>query len=233
MIPFEDKKLSIKEWPEDERPREKVLRNGVSTLSKSELLALLIGSGNVDESAVSLMKKVLASCNDSISELSKLTIDDLCRFKGIGQAKAITIIAACELWKRRKDDDFDKEFVVRSSRDVYNYMYPLMCDLTVEECLVLMLNNRNKVIDRIKVGSGGYTATVVDVRCIMREALLKRATSMIMCHNHPSGSLKPSREDDELTRNVASACKVMNIRFLDHIIFTDGNYYSYKDERGV
>jgi DNA repair protein RadC len=108
-----------------------------------------------------------------------------------------------------------------------------MCDLTVEECHVLMLNNRNKVIDRIKVGSGGYTATVVDVRCIMREALLKRATSMIMCHNHPSGSLKPSREDDELTRNVASACKVMNIRFLDHIIFTDGNYYSYKDERGV
>ncbi|MBQ8735089.1 MAG: DNA repair protein RadC [Bacteroidaceae bacterium] len=226
----QNKKLSIREWPEDERPREKVLRNGVSTLSKSELLAILIGSGNVDESAVELMKKVLASCNDSIAELSKLSVDDLCRFKGIGTAKAITIIAACELWKRRKTDDRDEHVKIRYSQDIYDFFYPLMCDLSVEECYVMLLNNMNKVIDRVKVGSGGYTATTVDIRCVLREALLKRATAIALCHNHPSGSLRPSQEDDKLTQNIAAACKVMNIRFLDHIIFTDRRFYSYMDE---
>ena len=226
----QNRKLSIREWPADERPREKVMRNGVSTLSKSELLAILIGSGNAEESAVGLMKKVLASCNDSISELSKLTVDDLCRFKGIGSAKAITIIAACELWKRRQEDDRDEHFKVRCSQDVYDYFYPVMCDLSIEECHVLLLNNMNRVIDSVKVGSGGYTGTTVDIRCVLREALLKRATGMALCHNHPSGSLKPSLEDDKLTKSMASACAVMNIRFLDHIIFTDRRYFSYKDE---
>ena len=224
------KKLSIRDWPEDDRPREKVLRNGVSSLSKSELLAILIGSGNAEESAVELMKKVLASCNDSIAELSKLTVDELCSFKGIGSAKAITIIAACELWKRRKEDDRDDHFVVRTSQDVYDYFYPLLCDLVIEECHVLLLNNMNRVIDSVKVGSGGYTGTLVDIRYVLREALLKRATGLVLCHNHPSGSLKPSNEDDKLTRSMAAACSVMNIRFLDHIIFTDRRFFSYKDE---
>ena len=224
------KKLSIREWPEDDRPREKVLRNGVSSLSKSELLAILIGSGNAEESAVELMKKVLASCNDSIAELSKLTVDELCSFKGIGSAKAITIIAACELWKRRKEDDRDDNFVVRTSQDVYDYFYPLLCDLVIEECHVLLLNNMNRVIDSVKVGSGGYTGTMGDILYVLREALLKRATGLVLCHNHPSGSLKPSSEDDKLTRSMAAACSVMNIRFLDHIIFTDRRFFSYKDE---
>lgn len=226
----QDKKLSIREWPEDERPREKVLRNGVSTLTKSELLAILIGSGSVDESAVELMKKVLASCNDSIAELSRLGVDDLCRFKGIGPAKAITIIAACELWKRRKADDIEENMKIRCSQDIYDYFYPHMCDLAVEQCYVLLLNNSHRVIDRVMVGSGGYTGTTVDIRCIMREALLKRATAIALCHNHPSGSLRPSKEDDKLTKSVAAACEVMNIRLLDHIIFTDRRYFSYKDE---
>ena len=225
-----NKKLSIREWPEDDRPREKVMRNGVASLSKSELLAILIGSGNAEESAVELMKKVLASCNDSIAELSKLTVEELCRFKGIGSAKAITIIAACELWKRRKEDDREEHFVVRTSQDVYDYFYPLLCDLVIEECHVLLLNNMNRVIDSVKVGSGGYTGTMVDIRYVLREALLKRATGLVLCHNHPSGSLKPSNEDDKLTRSMASACGVMNIRFLDHIIFTDRRFFSYKDE---
>ncbi|MBQ5663562.1 MAG: DNA repair protein RadC [Bacteroidaceae bacterium] len=224
------KKLSIREWPEDERPREKVLRNGVSSLSKSELLAILIGSGNAEESAVELMKKVLASCNDSIAELSKLSVEELCSFKGIGSAKAITIIAACELWKRRKEDDRDEHMIVRSSQDVYDYFYPMLCDLTIEECHVLLLNNMNRVIDSVKVGSGGYTGTMVDIRYVLREALMKRATGLILCHNHPSGSLKPSKEDDKLTKSIASACLIMNIRFLDHIIFTDRRFFSYKDE---
>ena len=225
-----NKKLSIREWPEDDRPREKVMRNGVSSLSKSELLAILIGSGNAEESAVELMKKVLASCNDSIAELSKLTVEELCRFKGIGSAKAITIIAACELWKRRKEDDREEHYVVRTSQDVYDYFYPLLCDLVIEECHVLLLNNMNRVIDSVKVGSGGYTGTMVDIRYVLREALLKRATGLVLCHNHPSGSLKPSTEDDKLTRSMESACAVMNIRFLDHIIFTDRRFFSYKDE---
>jgi DNA repair protein RadC len=225
-----NKKLSIREWPEDDRPREKVMRNGVASLSKSELLAILIGSGNAEESAVELMKKVLASCNDSIAELSKLTVEELCRFKGIGSAKAITIIAACELWKRRKEDDREEHFVVRTSQDVYDYFYPLLCDLVIEECHVLLLNNMNRVIDSVKVGSGGYTGTTVDIRYVLREALLKRATGLVLCHNHPSGSLKPSTEDDKLTRSMVSACGVMNIRFLDHIIFTDRRFFSYKDE---
>ena len=225
-----NKKLSIREWPEDDRPREKVMRNGVASLSKSELLAILIGSGNAEESAVELMKKVLASCTDSIAELSKLTVEELCRFKGIGSAKAITIIAACELWKRRKEDDREEHFVVRTSQDVYDYFYPLLCDLVIEECHVLLLNNMNRVIDSVKVGSGGYTGTTVDIRYVLREALLKRATGLVLCHNHPSGSLKPSTEDDKLTRSMVSACGVMNIRFLDHIIFTDRRFFSYKDE---
>lgn len=223
-------KLSIKEWPEDERPREKVLRCGVSALSKSELLALLIGSGNHDESAVELMKKVLASCGDSIAELSKLSADELCTFKGIGTAKAITIMAACELWKRRQSDEHSETIKITSSTDIYKYFYPLLCDLTIEESHVLLLNNRNCVIDSVKIGTGGLTSTVVDIRIVLREALLKRATAIALCHNHPSGNVYPSAEDDRLTNNLASASKVMNIRFLDHIIFTDGNYYSYSDE---
>lgn len=223
---------SIKDWPEDERPREKVLRHGVASLSKSELLAILIGSGNAEDSAVELMKKVLASCGDSIAELSKLSVDDLCEFKGIGPAKAITLVAACELWKRRRSDK--KEYKnIRCSTDIYKYFYPIMCDLTVEETYVLLLNNKNRVIDHVKISSGGLTATAVDVRIILREALMKRATGVVLCHNHPSGSIKPSRDDDEVTKTVAAACKIMCIRFLDHVIFTDGVYFSYSDEARV
>ena len=222
------KKLSIREWPEDDRPREKVLRNGVSSLSKSELLAILIGSGNAEDSAVELMKKVLASCNDSIAELSKLTVDELCSFKGIGTAKAITIIAACELWKRRKEDDRDDNFVVRTSQDVYDYFYPLLCDLVIEECHVLLLNNMNRVIDSVKVGSGGYTGTMVDIRYVLREALLKRATGLVLCHNHPSGSATPSDADHDITSKVKKATSLFDIQLLDHIIITATESYSFK-----
>lgn len=223
-------KKSIKEWPEDERPREKAYRHGFASLSKAELLAILVGSGTVEDSAVELMKKVLASCGDSISELSKRSIDDLCTFKGIGPAKATTIVAACELWKRRKHDENDNVKRILSSKHLYEYFYPLMCDLTVEECYLLLLNNMHRVIDHVKIGSGGFTSTVVDIRLVMREALLKRATAIALCHNHPSGSIKPSVEDDRITANLANACNVMNIRFLDHIVITDGKYYSYSDE---
>lgn len=225
-----DARQSIRMWPEDERPREKVLRNGVSSLSKSELLAVLIGSGSTEESAVGLMKKVLASCGDSIAELAKLSIDDLCRFKGIGPAKAISIVAACELWKRRRDDEGGEQPCVKCSQDIYDYFYPVMCDLSIEETYVLLLNNRNRVIDHVKISSGGLTASTVDIRLVLREALMKRATGLALCHNHPSGNTRPSRDDDNVTVSVAAACKIMNIRFLDHIVFTSGGYFSYNDE---
>ena len=221
---------SIKEWPLDERPREKAMMHGISSLSKSELLAILVGSGNDKESAVALMKRVLASCGDSIAELSKLSVDDLCTFRGIGEAKAITIVAACELWKRRASDERTEAIRITSSKDIYGYFHPILCDSPVERCYVLLMNNMHRVIDHVLIGSGGLTATVVDVRLVMREALMKRATAIALCHNHPSGNIKPSREDDKLTENLSQACKVMNIRMLDHIVLADGKYYSYNDE---
>lgn len=223
-------KPSIKEMPADERPREKAMMYGVSTLSTAELLGLLIGTGNDEETAVGLMKKVLASCGDSIAELARLSLDDLYQFKGIGPAKAFAIQAVCELWKRRSTDELPEKARILSSRALFDYFHPRLCDLPVEQCYVLLLNNMNRVIDHVLVGSGGLTATVVDVRLVMREALLKRATAIAVCHNHPSGSTKPSREDDRLTANLADACKVMNIRLLDHIIIADTCYYSYNDE---
>lgn len=223
-------KQSIKDWPEDERPREKVLRNGVGSLSKSELLAILIGSGNAEESAVELMKKVLASCGDSIAELAKLSVDDLCRFKGIGPAKAVTIVAACELWKRRRSDEKIEPARIRCSQDIYEYFYPIMCSLQIEEFYVLLLNNMNRVIDHVRISSGGLTSSSVDIRLIIREAILKRATGIALCHNHPSGNTRPSRADDEATKAVVAACKLMTIRFLDHIVFAVNDYFSYNDE---
>ena len=221
---------SIKEWPLDERPREKAVKNGISSLSNSELMAILIGSGTPDESAVELMQKVLASCNDSIARLARLTVDDLCLFKGIGPAKALTIVAACELWKRREGDDITRTKYIKSSQDLFSYFHPMLCDLNVEQCHVLMLNSKNGVIDSALIGSGGLTATTVDIRLVIREALMKRATAIALCHNHPSGNINPSRDDNELTKNLRDACKVMNIRFLDHIIVAGDRYYSYNDE---
>ncbi len=223
-------KSSIKEWPEDERPREKAFRHGIASLSKAELLAILIGSGTVEESAVELMQKVLASCGDSISQLARLSVDDLCLFKGIGPAKAITIVAACELWKRRQGDERDRSKRILSSRHLYEYFHPLMCDNTIEECYVLLLNQMNRVIDHVRIGSGGLTSTLVDIRVVLREALMKRATGIALCHNHPSGSVRPSAADDKLTADLVQACKVMNIRMLDHIVLADTDYYSYADE---
>jgi DNA repair protein RadC len=223
-------KKSIKEWAEDERPREKAIKNGISTLSKSELLAILVGSGNDEESAVDLMKRVLNSCGNSISELARLSVDDLCTFKGIGPAKAISIMAACELWKRRENDGGMEQRCITSSKDLYRYFHPILCDSPVERCYVLLLNRMNRVIDHVLIGTGGFTATVVDIRLVIREALLKRATTIALCHNHPSGNIRPSADDNKLTQNLSQACKVMNMRLLDHIVLADGAYYSYNDE---
>ena len=223
-------RLTITQWAEEDRPREKMMFHGVSALSNAELLAILIGSGNTEESAVGLMRKVLAGYGNNLNELGKASIDELCRYKGIGPAKAITILAASELGKRRKEEKVEERVAILSSKDVYECFYPLMCDLPTEECWVLLLNQASKIIDKVKIGAGGLNATAVDVRCILREALLKRASAIALCHNHPSGNIRPSREDDRLTQQVNQASQCMNIRLVDHVILTDGAFYSYADE---
>ena len=222
--------LNINQWAEEDRPREKMMMHGVSSLSNAELLAILIGSGNTEDSAVELMRKVLAEYHNNLNELGKASVDELCRFKGIGPAKAITILAASELGKRRKEEDIRERLSIVSSKDVYECFYPLMCDLPTEECWLLLLNQASKVIDKVRVSTGGLSATAVDVRCILHEALLKRASAIALCHNHPSGNIHPSREDDRLTEQLRQACQIMNIRLVDHVILTDGCFYSYADE---
>ena len=222
-------KLSINRWAEEDRPREKMMSKGAQALTNAELLAILIGSGSGDDSAVSLMQKVLASYGDSLDRVGRLSVEELCHFKGIGPAKAITILAACELGRRRAVEQPERR-QVRSAKQVYDYFYPMMRDLAVEECHVLMLNQSAVVIDSVRIGMGGLTETVVDVRIILREALLKRATSLILCHNHPSGNLRPSTHDDRLTRQVQEAARLLNLNLADHVIFTDNGYYSYADE---
>ena len=223
-------RLSINQWAEEDRPREKMMLQGASALTNAELLAILIGSGNAEDSAVELMRKILNDYRNNLNELGKASIDELCRYKGIGPAKAITILAASELGKRRREEKVEERTTILSSKDVYECFYPLMCDLPTEECWVLLLNQASKIIDKVKIGAGGLNATAVDVRCILREALLKRASSIALCHNHPSGSIRPSREDDRLTQQVNQASQCMNIRLVDHVILTDGAFYSYADE---
>ena len=223
-------RLTITQWAEEDRPREKMMMHGASALSNAELLAILIGSGSAEESAVELMRKILNDYHNNLNELGKASIEELCRYKGIGSAKAISILAASELGKRRKEESVKERMAILSSKDVYECFYPMMCDLPTEECWVLLLNQASKIIDKTKISAGGLSATAVDVRCILREALLKRASSIVLCHNHPSGNIRPSKEDDLLTRQVAQASECMDIRLVDHIILTDGAFYSYSDE---
>ena len=223
-------KLNINQWAEEDRPREKMMAHGAEVLSDAELLAILIGSGSPDETAVELMRRVLTACSNNLNELGKLSIEQLCSFKGIGPAKAVTVMAACELGRRRKLAEIEERFVVRSSRDIYNYFHPKMADLPIEEIWVMLLNNACKVMDTRRIAIGGISEVVADVRLVLREAIMARATAVVLCHNHPSGSIHPSRHDDSLTDRLRQACEVMNIRFIDHVIVTDGRYYSSVDE---
>lgn len=223
-------KLNINQWAEEDRPREKMMAHGAMVLTDAELLAILIGSGSQDETAVELMRRVLAACNNNLNELGKLSLEQLCAFKGIGPAKAVTVMAACELGRRRKLAEVEERLVVRTSRDVYNYFHPKLADQPVEELWVMLLNNACKLIDARRVATGGITEVVADVRMVLREAILGRATAIALCHNHPSGSVRPSRHDDLLTDRLRQACELMNMRLADHVVLTDGRYYSYADE---
>lgn len=223
-------KLNINQWAEEDRPREKMMQKGAEALSDAELLAILIGSGNTEESAVALMQRVLAACGNDLNRLSKWEVHDFSRFKGLGFAKSITVMAALELGKRRKLQDCSERAVIRSSADVYELFHPLLCDLATEEFWVLLLNQASKVIDKVRISRGGIDQTTADVRTILREALLRRATQIILIHNHPSGSTRPSMDDKRLTEQVKKGAQTMNIHLADHVVVTDGRYYSFSDE---
>ncbi|MCX6256877.1 MAG: DNA repair protein RadC [Bacteroidia bacterium] len=226
----EYRKLSIKEWAIEDRPREKMLSKGIKSLTDAELLSILIGSGTRNDSALELAKKVMASVNHNLNELCKKSADDLKQVKGIGKARAVSIIAALELGKRRKLSAIIDRKKISSSGDVAEIFQPDLGDLHYEEFWILLLNRANKIIDRQKISSGGITGTVIDVRIILKIAVEKLATSLILCHNHPSGNLVPSEADVEITRKLKDAAKIMDISILDHVIVNDNAYYSFADE---
>ena len=227
---MEEKKLTITQWAEEDRPREKLMNLGAETLSNAELLAILIGSGSPRESAVELMKRVLSDCKHNLNTLGKLSITDLTSYNGIGEAKAITILAACELGKRRQVADILKRPTLNSANAIYNYMRPKVQDKDVEEAWILLMNQKLDLIEAKCISHGGITGTAIDVRIILKEALLKNATAIALCHNHPSGNPSPSREDDNITTSVKKAADTMCIYFVDHVIVAQQHFYSYREE---
>ncbi|MBR1503999.1 MAG: DNA repair protein RadC [Prevotella sp.] len=226
-------RLTIADWSPEDQPRERLRDLGPQVLSDAELLAILVGSGTPGESAVELMKRILKDCNNNLNTLGKMTIQQLCQYKGVGEAKAITILAACELGKRRQMEKPEERPDLGTATLIYNYMHPVLQDCDVEEFWVLLLNQHHRLIKRVCVSHGGITEVSVDVRIIMREAVLANATILAVCHNHPSGSLRPSHYDNEITTTLQQACQLMRIHFLDHVIITDGAYYSYHEQGRV
>lgn len=225
-------KLSISQWAEEDRPREKMTRLGAAALSNAELLALLIGSGSQDESAVDLMKRVMTDCNNNLNTLGKKTIEELTSglYKGLGPAKAITILAACELGKRRQAERAEERKRLDSAQAIYDFMHPRMQDLSEEEAWILLMNQNFRLIKPVQLSHGGITETAVDIRVAVKSALLCNATVVALCHNHPSNNARPSGDDDRLTQRFKKGCELMRLHFLDHIIITDGNYYSYSEQ---
>lgn len=223
-------KLSIRNWAVEDRPREKMLASGIQSLSDAELIALLIGSGTRKVSAVDLARQIMHMAGNNLDKLGKYSVSDLKKLKGIGQARAISIVAALELGRRRKLADSPENTKITGSHEVYNLMYPLLCDLVHEEFWVLLLNRSNKVIDKQKISQGGITGTVTDIRLILKMAIDNLATSLILCHNHPSGNLQPSDADISITRRLKESAALMDISLLDHIIIAGKGYFSFADE---
>ncbi len=224
------KKLNIKEWAVEDRPREKMLVKGSRSLSDAELIAILIGSGNLEETAVELSRRILSSVGNNISELGRKGIDYLKSFNGIGEAKAVTIMAALELGKRRKEAEVFVKKKITGSKDAAEYFQPLLGDLNHEEFWVLLLDRGNKIIDSFMVSQGGISGTVIDVRLILKTAVEKLASAMILSHNHPSGTMQASDADLKITHKIKDAAKLMDILVLDHILIGQNSYLSLADE---
>lgn len=224
------KKLNIKDWAAEDRPREKLLSKGAVSLSDAELIAILIGSGNLEETAVELSRRILAAVNNKLNELGQKNIEFLKTFNGIGEAKAVTIAAALELGKRRKDAEVFSNNKITGSKDAADYFSPLLEDLSHEEFWVMLLNRGNKIIDTFMISQGGISGTVIDVRIILKPAIEKLASAIILCHNHPSGTMQASDADKKITRKIKTAAETMDIAVLDHIIIGHNNYLSFADE---
>ena len=222
--------FSIKHWSDDDKPREKMVQKGKSILSDSELIAILIGSGSRNESAVELSKRILASVDNNLNELGKLSINQLMLFKGIGEAKAVTIAAALEIGRRRRGEEAQKITKISSSKDAFELLQPSMGELPHEEFWIVYLNNSNKVMHTAQLSKGGITGTLVDVRLVMKQALELGAVALILAHNHPSGGLKPSEADKQITRKLKNAASALDIKVLDHLIITQKDYFSFADE---
>ena len=221
--------FSIKNWNEYDRPREKLIAKGKDVLSDTELVAILLGSGSKIESAVDLSKRVLSSVDNNLNALSKLEVNDFLKFNGIGEAKAVAIITALELGRRRRGEAARELYKISSSKSVYELMQPILGDLHHEEFWVLYLNNSNKILSKMQLSKGGITGTLVDSRLVFQKALELKATSIILSHNHPSGSLTPSNADRQLTQKIKMAGAALDIKVLDHLIITQNNYFSFAD----
>lgn len=222
--------MSIKFLAEDDRPREKFLQKGKGSLSDSELLAIIMGSGNKEDSVIELARKILTSVNNNWHQLSLLSVKDLMKFKGIGEAKAISIITALEIGRRRAGQEIPEKSVIGNSHDAYSILKNQLSDLRTEEFWAIFLNNSNKVIHISQLTQGGISQSIVDVRVLFKTALEHFSTGVIIAHNHPSGSLKPSQEDIHITQKIKEAGKVLSIQLLDHIIITQDSYFSFSDE---
>ena len=221
--------LKITDWAVEDRPREKLIQKGIASLSDAELLAILISSGTKDKSAVDLGRELLSVANNNLNSLGKLTIADLKKLRGIGTARAVTILAALELGRRRKLTEVQDVPQIRSSKDIADIFQPLLSDLLHEEFWILFLNRSNKVINKMKLSQGGISGTVTDVRIVMKTAIEYLASGIIVCHNHPSGNLNPSESDTKITQKIKEAGNLMDIQLLDHIIISDKDYYSFAD----
>jgi DNA repair protein RadC len=222
--------FSIKNWSDDDKPREKLVQKGKSVLSDAELIAILIGSGSRNESAVALAKRILASVSNNLNELGKLSIKQLMQFKGIGEAKAVTIAAALEIGRRRRGEKAQKITKISSSKNVFELLQPSMGELPHEEFWIVFLNNSNVVLHAGQLSKGGITGTLVDVRLVLKQALELGAVGLILAHNHPSGTLKPSEADRQITKKLKTAAGALDIKVLDHIIITQKEYFSFADE---
>lgn len=220
----------IKTWAEADRPREKLLKTGSHNLTDSELLAILIRSGTKNETAVDVAKSILSKYNNDLLQLSRISVSELAKFNGMGDVKAITIVAALELGRRRREAEAAKRKAITTSRDIAEMMLPRMSDLAHEEFVVVMLNRANEIIGKHVLSKGGVSGTVVDPKLVFKEAIEKLACGIILCHNHPSGNLKPSNEDIKLTKKIKEAGQFLEILVLDHIIIGGDSYYSFADE---
>ena len=226
----ESEKKSIRQWAEDDRPREKLMNKGKSSLSDAELIAILIGSGNTSESAVELSRRILSSAADNLAELSKMSVTELIRFKGIGEAKAISIVAALELGRRRRSAEAQERKTIKSSRDAFEHFYASLADLEYEQFWIMLLSQSHKVIRTVQVSDGGLTGTVADPKRIFKIAIENNASAMILCHNHPSGQLSASTADIDLTKKLAKSGELLDIRVIDHVIIGHDKYYSFADD---